>query len=95
MYKYINIFFLIFLINMTKDSKNDEDQGKMTVKEAGRKCGEAIVEKYGSEHISEIGRKVGEQSHKGNNDNNNNNRREKSSNNKNNNKDSNRGLASK
>ena len=80
---------------MTKDSKNDEDQGKMIVEEAGRKGGEALVEKYGSKHMSEIGRKRGEHSHRGNNDNNNNNSREKSSNNKNNNKDSNRGLASK
>ena len=79
---------------MTKDRKNDEDQGKMTVEEAGRK-GEALVEIYGPEHMSEIGRKGGEHSHRGNNDNNNNNSREKSSNNKNNNKYSNRGLASK
>jgi general stress protein YciG len=78
---------------MTKDSKNDEDQGKMTVEEAGRKGGEALVEKYGPEHMSEIGRKGGEHSHRGNNNNNNNNRK-KYSNNKINNKNSNRGLAS-
>jgi general stress protein YciG len=79
---------------MTKDSKNDEDQGKMTVEEAGRKGGEALVEKYGPEHMSEIGRKGGEHSHRGNNDNNDNNNREKSSSNKINNKNSNIGLAS-
>ena len=82
---------------MTKDSKNDEDQGKMTVEEAVRKGGEALVEKYGPEHMSEIGRKGGEHSHRGNNDNSNNSNnsnRQKSSNNKINNKNSNRGLAS-
>jgi len=67
----------------------------MTVEEGGRKGGEALVEKFGPEHMSEIGRKGREHSHRGNNDNNNNNSREKSSNNKNNNKYSNRGLASK
>ena len=30
---------------MTKDSKNDKDQGKITVEEAGRKGGEAVSQK--------------------------------------------------
>ncbi len=43
----------------------DKDKGKMTVEEAGRKGGEAVVEKYGPKHMAEIGRKGGEHSHGG------------------------------
>ena len=81
---------------MTKDNENDKDKGKMTVEEAGRKGGEAVVEKYGPEHMAEIGRKGGEHSHGGHNDNDdgNNNNRGKSSNSKDSDSNSNRGLAS-
>jgi general stress protein YciG len=77
---------------MTKDDK-DKDKGKMTVEEAGRKGGEAVVEKYGPEHMAEIGRKGGEHSHGGrdnNNDSDNDSRGRKSHENSN----SKRGLAS-
>ena len=80
---------------MTKDDKEDgKDKGKMTVEEAGKKGGEAVVEKYGPEHMAEIGRKGGEHSHGGrdNDDNDDNNKRERKSENDNNN--SKRGLAS-
>ena len=51
---------------MTKDDKEDgKDKGKTTVEEAGKKGGEAVVEKYGPEHMAEIGRKGGEHSHGG------------------------------
>jgi uncharacterized protein len=67
----------------------------MTVEEAGRKGGEAVVKKYGPEHMAEIGRNGGEHSHGGhNNDDNDNNNRGKSSNKKDGNDNSNRGLAS-
>ena len=56
---------------MTKDN-DDKDKGKMTVEEAGRKGGEAVVEKYGPEHMAEIGRKGGEHSHGGHSENGNN-----------------------
>ena len=81
---------------MTKDNENDKDKGKMTVEEAGRKGGEAVVEKYGPEHMAEIGRKGGEHSHGGYNDDDdgNNNNRGKSSNSKDSDSNSNRGLAS-
>ena len=52
---------------MTKDDKDDKNKGKMTVEEAGRKGGEAVVEKYGPEHMADIGRKGGEHSHGGRN----------------------------
>ena len=52
---------------MTKDGKADKNKGKMTVEEAGRKGGEAVVEKYGPEHMADIGRKGGEHSHGGRN----------------------------
>ena len=76
---------------MTKD---DKDKGKMTVEEAGRKGGEAVVEKYGPEHMAEIGRKGGEHSHGGkeNDDNENNKRGRKSD--KDDNDNNKRGLAS-
>jgi len=76
---------------MTKD---DKDKGKMTVEEAGRKGGEAVVEKYGPEHMADIGRKGGEHSHGGRDDdegNENDKRGRKSSNDDDNSK---RGLAS-
>jgi len=61
---------------MTKDDKADKNKGKMTVEEAGRKGGEAVVEKYGPEHMADIGRKGGEHSHGGrNNDDDNNSKR--------------------
>ncbi|MGN6709647.1 MAG: hypothetical protein ACTHKF_09905 [Candidatus Nitrosocosmicus sp.] len=74
---------------MTKDN-DQKGKGKMTVEEAGRKGGEAVVEKYGPEHMSEIGRKGGEHSHGGRDDS------EKDENNgsKGNNSNSKRGLAS-
>jgi general stress protein YciG len=52
---------------MSKDDNNgkDKDKGKMTVEEAGRKGGEAVIDKYGAEHMAEIGRKGGESSHGG------------------------------
>jgi general stress protein YciG len=43
----------------------DKDKGKMTVEEAGRKGGEAVIDKYGEGHMAEIGRKGGEASHGG------------------------------
>lgn len=48
-----------------KDNKNDKDKGKMTVSEAGRKGGEAVIDKYCPEHMVEIGRKGSEHSHGG------------------------------
>jgi general stress protein YciG len=59
------IYFFTHSFDMTKDNSNDKDKGKMTVEEAGRKGGEAVVEKYGPEHMAEIGRKGGEHSHGG------------------------------
>jgi general stress protein YciG len=52
---------------MANDNGNnkDKDKGKMTVEEAGKKGGEAVIDKYGPEHMSEIGRKGGEHSHGG------------------------------
>ena len=79
---------------MTKDKENDKDEGKMTVEEAGRKGGEAVIEKYGPEHMAEIGRKGGEHSHGGHNNDDDDNNRGKSSNKKDNGGNSNRGLAS-
>lgn len=38
----------------------EEKKGKMSVQEAGKKGGEAVVEKYGPGHMSEIGKKGGE-----------------------------------
>jgi uncharacterized protein len=79
---------------MTKDN-DEKGKGKMTVEEAGRKGGEAVVEKYGPEHMSEIGRKGGEHSHGGNDDSeNDDNKRSGSSGGKDNNSNSKRGLAS-
>ena len=80
---------------MTKDDKADKNKGKMTVEEAGRKGGEAVVEKYGAEHMADIGRKGGEHSHGGRNnddDNENDKRGRKSGNDDDDN--SKRGLAS-
>lgn len=37
---------------------DDKNKGKMTVEEAGRKGGEAVVDKYGPKHMAEIGKKV-------------------------------------
>jgi hypothetical protein len=31
----------------------DKDKGKMTVEEAGRKGGEAVIDKYGEGHMAE------------------------------------------
>jgi general stress protein YciG len=45
---------------MPNDEKRD-----MTVREAGRKGGEAVKRKYGSEYYSKIGRKGGNSSGKG------------------------------
>ncbi len=74
-------------------AKDEKDKGKMTVEEAGRKGGEAVVEKYGPEHMAEIGRKGGEHSHGGrDNDDNENNKRGRKSDDTNN--DNKRGLAS-
>ena len=79
---------------MTKDN-DEKNKGKMTVEEAGRKGGEAVVEKYGPEHMSEIGRKGGEHSHGGRDDSeNDDNKRSGSSGSKDNNSNSKRGLAS-
>jgi hypothetical protein len=71
-------------------NNNNKDKGKMTVEEAGKKGGEAVIDKYGPEHMSEIGRKGGEHSHGGR-DGNNGDGRGQSGNDKN---DSKRGLAS-
>ena len=79
---------------MTKDSENNKDKGKMTVEEAGKKGGEAVVEKYGPEHMAEIGRKGGEHSHGGHDNEDNNNTKGNLSKNKDNDGNSNRGLAS-
>ncbi len=54
--------------DMPKEQRRDKSEGEMTVREAGRKGGqvggqkggEAVKEKYGPEHFSEIG----SQSHK-------------------------------
>lgn len=43
---------------MAKDNNNDN--GKMTVEEAGRKGGETTSERHGHEFYEEIGRKGGE-----------------------------------
>ena len=43
--------------------ETSEITGKMTVKKAGRKGGEAVVEKYGPEYMAEIGRKGEEYYH--------------------------------
>ncbi len=40
----------------------------MTVSEAGHNGGEAVIDKYGPEHMAEIGRKGGEHSHDESND---------------------------
>ena len=45
---------------MPNDEKSD-----MTVREAGRKGGESVKRKYGSEYYSKIGRKGGSSSGKG------------------------------
>jgi general stress protein YciG len=50
---------------MEKDNGENKNKGKMTVEEAGRKGGEAVVDKYGPEHMADIGRKGGEHSHGG------------------------------
>ncbi len=50
------------------DNGNNKNKGKMTVEEAGRKGGEAVIDKYGAEHMAEIGRKGGESSHGGRDD---------------------------
>jgi uncharacterized protein len=50
-----------------KDKEEDKEKGKMTVSEAGHKGGEAVIDKYGPEHMAEIGRKGGEHSHGGHN----------------------------
>lgn len=49
---------------MSNESKDNKEKGKMSVEEAGKKGGEAVVDKYGAEHMSEIGRKGGKESHK-------------------------------
>lgn len=41
-------------------AEEEQQKGKMSVQEAGRKGGEAVVEKYGPEHMSNIGKKGGE-----------------------------------
>ncbi len=46
---------------MARDTDREQNRGKMTVSEAGRKGGEAVRDKYGPEFYSEIG----SQSHKG------------------------------
>ena len=75
---------------MTKDN-DEKNKGKMTVEEAGRKGGEAVVDKYGPEHMAEIGRKGGEHSHGGHEENDNDNNKRSSDDN---NSGSKRGLAS-
>ena len=46
---------------MVQDKEKDsKEKGKMTVSEAGHKGGEAVIDKYGPEHMAEIGRKGGE-----------------------------------
>jgi general stress protein YciG len=40
--------------------KNNKEEGKMTVEEAGRKGGETVKRKYGPEFYSEIGHKGGQ-----------------------------------
>jgi uncharacterized protein len=67
--------------------KDDKDKGKMTVSEAGHKGGEAVIDKYGPEHMAEIGRKGGEHSHGGHNN-------ERETDDDNNDNNSKRGLAS-
>jgi uncharacterized protein len=53
---------------MVQDKEKDnKEKGKMTVSEAGHKGGEAVIDKYGPEHMAEIGRKGGEHSHGGHN----------------------------
>ncbi len=50
---------------MVKDNENNngkikgkgKSKGEMTVSEAGHTGGETVVEKYGPEHMAEIGRK--------------------------------------
>ena len=74
------------------DNGNNKDKGKRTVEEAGRKGGETVVDKYGPEHMAEIGRKGGEQSHGGREDGDDDNRGRQSDND--NNGNSKRGLAS-
>ena len=77
------------MFHMVEDKKG---KGKMTVEEAGKKGGEAIIDKYGPEHMAEIGRKGGEQSHGGKEDGDDDNRGRQSDND--NNGNSKRGLAS-
>ncbi len=47
------------------DKKDEKEKGTMSVAEAGHLGGEAVIEKYGPEHMAEIGRKGGENSHGG------------------------------
>ncbi len=47
-----------------KDNK-EKEKGTMSVAEAGHLGGEKVIEKYGPEHMAEIGRKGGEHSHGG------------------------------
>lgn len=91
----IFIFFLfVFFFGIIKDNENEKHKREMTVEEAGRKGVEAVVEKYGPEHMAEIGRKGEERSYGGHNDDEDNNNRRRSSNNKDDNSNSNMGLAS-
>ncbi len=43
-----------------KEKRNQEDEGTMTVQEAGRKGGEATARTHGHEFYEEIGHKGGE-----------------------------------
>ncbi|HZO87206.1 MAG TPA: hypothetical protein VFB38_02630 [Chthonomonadaceae bacterium] len=49
-----------------KEKRNQEDEGTMTVQEAGRKGGETTAKTHGHEFYEEIGHKGGEKGgHKG------------------------------
>jgi len=47
---------------MAKNRNEDEEKGKMTVEEAGRKGGEKTSETHSSDFYSDIGRKGGHSS---------------------------------
>lgn len=50
---------------MAKNRNEDEEKGKMTVEEAGRKGGEKTSETHDSDFYSDIGRKGGHSSGSG------------------------------
>ena len=49
----------------TQDPTQNNTGGGMSVREAGRRGGESVKAKYGSEFYEAIGRKGGEASHRG------------------------------